>query len=316
MGQTSEIAWLRGDDGSPGKVWNPVRGCSKVSPGCEHCYAEVMAARFPWGKPVTANGRWSGKIQLLPEKLAEPLGWKKPCRVFVNSVSDLFHDGVPEEFIRAVFTTMARARAHTFLVLTKRPRRMLDVMSAWERDGLTLREGCGVVLPNVWLGVTAEDQARADERIPVLLQTPAAVRFVSVEPMLGAVDLSRFMWPTHWHWDAKFKTPEAALAAGAFAERQRQSLVHADCRFIDWAIVGGESGTKARPLDLAWARSIQGQCRAAGVPYFFKQMGRRAFVDRDEPECRFRLADPAGADPSEFPEDLRVRESPAQEARR
>jgi protein gp37 len=167
-------------------------------------------------------------------------------------------------------------------------------------------------LPNVWLGVSVEDQATADERITLLLQTPAAVRFVSYEPALGPVDFSRWMWPMHWHWDGNFGTPEQAIAAGAFAERKRQALVSAYAVFLDWLIVGGESGPGARPFDVAWARSAIRQCREAGVPVFIKQLGARPWepVEGVGP-MPMHLKNAKGGVPAEWPEDLRVREFPA-----
>lgn len=350
------------------KTWNPVRGCSRVSEGCRNCYAEKIAGRFDEGafkgfaelrfSDATKggdgrfHGHWTGKVELIPEKLDEPLRWRKPQRVFVNSMSDLFHESLSDEAIAAVFGVMASAPQHTYQVLTKRPKRMLSWFSAWSRamaslgahpvaeckawaedraPGLKLNAGLGVntpkyeiapwPLPNVWLGVSCEDQATADERIPLLLQTPAAVRFVSYEPALGPVDFTAikrtqaegFMRPL----DGRFRT-------------------------LDWVIVGGESGPGARPFDVEWARSTVRQCKAAGVPVFVKQLGARPFDGylsdielveggkgrprpADQPlspdearaivgalrvERRLKLRDPKGGDPSEWSEDLRVREFP------
>ncbi len=187
----------------------------------------------------------------------------------------------------------------------------------------------------MWLGVSVENQRFADERIPLLLQTPAAVRFISAEPLLCAIDISRWMWPVHWAWSGAYKSPEEAIAAGAYAEQKRQCLVSAHRRFLDWVIVGGESGRGARPFDVAWARSIVSQCQAAGVPVFVKQLGRHPYDMDGLTTCASSAADPLycvrckvrapswplhvgrvetsdshGGDMAEWPEDLRVREMP------
>lgn len=300
------------------ETWNPVRGCSRVSDGCTNCYAMGQAHRFSGpGKPYEGlttirRGKvdWAGKARLVPEMLAAPLKWKKPRRIFVNSMSDLFHDSLSFEEIAAVFGVMAACPQHTFQVLTKRPKRALEFFAWCEafngghpihalEDALCTSEAdfpeswdgdtpilCGCwaewPLPNVWLGVSAENQEQADKRIPLLLQCPAAVRFVSAEPLLGPVDVSRFMWPVS--------------------------------RFIDWVIVGGESGPGARPCNVEWIRSIVMQCGDAGVPVFVKQLGAkpRSFSRemRGEPGVEYPLAHKKGADPSEWPDDLRVRQFP------
>jgi len=197
------------------RSWNCVRGCSIVSPGCRSCYAMKQAHRFSGPgrayegltKLTERSGpQWTGKVVTVEDALLEPLSWRKPQRVFVNSMSDLFHEDVPDEFIDKVFAVMALAERHTFQILTKRPERMREWFDENGRDAvqhtvhypqfdrwrqsITLGQW---PLPNVWLGVSAEDQQRADERIPLLLQTPASVRFVSCEPLLGPVDLSRWM---------------------------------------------------------------------------------------------------------------------------
>jgi protein gp37 len=293
----SEIQWTD-------VTWNPVRGCSRVSEGCRNCYAERIASRFSGhGKPfdgfafsVPTHG-WTGRVELVPEKLDEPLHWKKPRRVFVNSMSDLFHEKLEDWAITRIFDRMGEATQHTFQVLTKRPGRMLEYMKGF---------GPSVALHNVWLGVSVEDQKTADERIPLLLQTPAAVRFVSYEPALGPVS---FRWMSAWPENA----PQAALKPYKDGPTN-----HLDgLRRLDWLIVGGESGPGARPFDLAWARSTIAQCKAAGVPVFVKQLGGRpvslnfgASRDPDVPGL-YPTMDRKGGDPSEWPEDLRVREFPA-----
>lgn len=299
------------------KTWNPVTGCTKVSAGCKNCYAETVANRF-WGERKFTD------VQTHPDRLDAPLRWRKPRRVFVNSMSDLFHEDVPDEFIDRVFAVMALSPQYTFQVLTKRPVRMRSYCRTLgrhhESDRVSIAAkslggsfrwtlgACGWHLPNVWLGVSVENQAAAEERIPLLLQTPAAVRFLSCEPLLGPVKLCRGC---------------PGCSAG-------------DCGVlcndgISWVIVGGESGPCARPCDVAWIRSIVEQCRAAKVACFMKQLGAKPiardrwdmseerFADLDASEDGWseadgpvvlRLRDRKGGDQSEWPEYLRVREFP------
>jgi protein gp37 len=235
------------------KTWNPVVGCSIVSPACTNCYAMAQAARIQRmtggnthyaGTTREVNGKpvWTGKLVQAPDHiLTAPLRWRRPSRVFVNSMSDLFHDDMPEEWIDTVFAIMARAQHHTFQVLTKRPVRMRRYMSHAGRHHRVWPP------PNVWLGVTAEDQAHANERIPDLLVTPAAVRFVSAEPLLGPVSFGGML------------------------------------RHLDWIIVGGESGRGARPMHPDWVRAIREQCSEAGVAFHFKQWGSWAPNDTGHP---------------------------------
>jgi protein gp37 len=282
-------------------TWNPLRGCSRVSEGCRHCYAETVAARFSdEGMPYhgiatrTPSGpRWTGKVVLVEDHLTDPLRWRKPRRVFVNSMSDLFHESVPDEWIDRIFAVMALAPQHTFQVLTKRAARMREYVNG---DGLVggingrswrireaghaiaggFRDGVNYALelPNAWLGVSVEDQKAADERIPVLLQTPAVVRFISAEPLLGGIDIGKHR-------------------PGALG--------------LHWVITGGESGTGARPCSAWWIRNLLGQCRDADIACFVKQLGANVF-DRSD---RLVLKDRKGGDMAEWPEDLRVREMPA-----
>jgi len=217
------------------ETWNPVTGCTKVSPGCAHCYAERIAHRFG-AKPYLPG---KAEIVLHPERLEMPLRWKKPRMIFVNSMSDLFHEDVPDEFLADVLNIMSVAEWHVFQVLTKRPERMQRVLSILAANSTAL----GVPFwprPNIWLGASVENQRMADARIPLLLETPAVVRFVSCEPLLGPIDLSTDLL---WGRDDG----------------------------IDWVIVGAESGPKARPMDEDWVRSIRDQCIEAGVPLFYKQ---------------------------------------------
>jgi protein gp37 len=246
MGDKTGIEWTDA-------TWNPVTGCTKVSPGCDHCYADTFAERWR-GTPghYYENGF---DVELRPDKLELPLRWTKPRRIFVNSMSDLFHDAIPEDYICQVFGVMARSRRHTFQILTKRHGRMRSLLKSgafWA--GVSHHAGRYLVtappLPNVWLGVSAEDQQRADLRIPALLDTPAAVRWVSAEPLLGPIDLDNCSG-----YQAVTDEPDPTLT------------------YLDWVVVGGESGHGARPMHPQWARSLRDQCQQAGVPFLFKQRG-------------------------------------------
>ena len=249
-------------------VWNPVTGCNKVSEGCRNCYAftlhDVRHKAFTEGKKLPRQyAKPFSEIQLFPGRLLEPLRWKKPRRVFVNSMSDLFHENVPFEFIEKVFAIMEEAYWHTFQVLTKRPERMLEFMT-WYLNRCS-DEGVGYrheSPKNVWLGVSVENQRAADERIPLLLQTPAAVRFLSCEPLLGPLDLREWL---HVHNRMCYDDPGPGHGS--------PFLVCDEVNRIDWIIVGGESGPNARPMHPDWVRSLRDQCQAACVPFFFKQHG-------------------------------------------
>lgn len=241
MGAT-KIEWT----GKGGKTWNPVTGCTPVSPGCANCYAARMAKRLK----AMGQAKYRNEFQVTchPDALDEPSHWRKSCRVFVCSMGDLFHEDVPDKFIEDVFNVIGANPQHVFQVLTKRPERMRAYM----------RTGRWTFCHHLWLGVSVEDQQRADERIPLLLDTPAAVRFLSIEPMLGPIDLDGRSDPRHPNsqaWDYLNKVT---------------GHVHT---VPDWIIVGGESGPGARPMHLGWVRSIRDQCVAAGVPFFFKQWG-------------------------------------------
>lgn len=406
------------------ETWNPAVGCARRSPGCENCYAERLAARLvrmEAGRgrqsvylPVVdaERGRWNRKGAQVPDRLDWPLGKRKPLRIFVCSMSDLFFEEHPFEFIAAVFGVMAATPRHTFQVLTKRPRRMLEFF-AWLGDRRAALKQCFLrasthipddgawkrwrdqgrhaydgdfpwPLTNVHLGVSIEDQQRADERIPVLLECPAAVRFLSCEPLLERVDLSTwirplapvseanaprewgdFPWPDFVpervrsqvaeFWSEFGRVPAnyardcheqnsppigANLKQGDKAGRwvhcwnnmgrlvdddgvdrvasiPRSGLFDVrrhDWHGIGWVIVGGESGPGARECEVASLRSIVSQCRAADVPCFVKQLGARP-VHSDNilaPGVTYAidLKDRKGADPSEWPEDLRVQEMP------
>jgi protein gp37 len=243
MSQSTTIEWAT-------KVWNPVTGCNKVSQGCKNCYAETVANRF-WG-----NRKFTD-VMMHEDRLHLPK-WKKPQRVFVNSMSDLFHESVSFEFIDMVWMAMFENQKHTFMILTKRPERMKQyfdfrIARAKEKYGKFCVD---TPLTNVWLGVSVENQETANERIPLLLQVPAAVRWLSCEPLLGKVDLENLIVGNDNH-PMKY---DCSRPSFSFPK-------------IDWVVVGGESGTKARPMHPDWARSLRDQCKAADVPFFFKQWG-------------------------------------------
>lgn len=268
MGDKSKIQWTDA-------TWNPTRGCTRVSPGCEHCYAERRAHMMnrPGGayEGLTSERvRWNGKIRLVEENLDQPIRWQKPRRVFVDSMSDLFHESIPFEYTARVFDVMRRAPQHTFQILTKRPQRMYEfIYPDRKRDYLW-------PLPNVWLGVSVENQETADERIPILLKTRTEVRFLSVEPLISPVKLG--------------------------------DMVHR----IDWVIVGGESGPGARGCNLAWIRSVINECKRANVPCFVKQCGSEPYETKPTLMSEFPsvMRHRKGGDPDEWPSDLRVREFP------
>ena len=342
MSATTAIEWTD-------RTWNPVTGCRKVSPGCKHCYAEGVALRF-WhhqyvhtvergfipvkayaADALTGTLRKFTDVMTHEDRLLEPLSWKKPARVFVNSMSDLFHEDVPDAFIDQVFAVMARAKRHTFQVLTKRADRMRAYVAhadvrwrvACEEERLNWAEDVADdvdmsdvdlehwPLPNVWLGVSVEDQKRANERIPLLLQTPAAVRFISAEPLLGPLDLEDLVMPgDEWHVDA------LACDVDVRDDEPFEGAI------LNWVIVGGESGHGARPCDVAWVRAIVRQCQAAAVPVFVKQLGANPIwrlgngqqansgaVPAESRRCA-GMVNAKGGEPSEWPEDLRVREFP------
>ena len=258
MGDKTGIQWTDA-------TWNPIRGCSRVSEGCRNCYAETVANRFkgpgqPYEGLIAKGGQWNGSITVVEHLMDWPLRKRKPMRIFVNSMSDLFHQNVPFDVIRRIMLQMAFANHHTYQVLTKRPARMLEFFEWW---GTEAKRSFAAEMPHVWLGVSVEDQATADERIPLLLQTPAAVRWISAEPLLGKVTLP----------------PLCDLSACGDHGGSRCDNATCHARVLDWVVVGGESGPHARPMHPEWARSLRDQCRDAGVPFFFKQWGEWADAD-------------------------------------
>lgn len=301
MAETSLIEWTDA-------TWNPVTGCSVVSPGCANCYAMRLAGtrlkHHPSREGLTTDSKagpvWNGQVRLNEAWLTQPLGWKRGRRIFVCAHGDLFHEAVPDAWIDRVFAVMALAPQHTFQVLTKRAERMRAYLSEVDQEredavGEAVKVvasmmhphdqgaaekldwsapvgGCKpmIPLPNVWLGVSAERQQEAEERIPHLLETSAAIRFLSAEPLLGPLNLNRL----HGHRDIEGGGDEhwweSCLNGKPFntwAERDVPAPK------LDWVIAGGESGPGARPMHPDWARQIRDDCGAADVPFFFKQWG-------------------------------------------
>ncbi len=228
MSEKSSIEWTD-------STWNPVTGCTKVSPGCKHCYAETFAERF---RGVKGHPYEQGfDLRIWPDRLDLPLRWKSPRTIFVNSMSDLFHPGIPDRVVEAVFDTMRKADWHTFQVLTKRPDRMRSFVLDRASRGLAP----SVVQPNTWLGTSVESQEYVSRAVAIQ-DLPASVRFLSCEPVLGPLDL--------------------------------RDVLRGEST-INWVIVGGESGHGARPMEKAWVLDVRAQCEEAGVPFFFKQWGGR-----------------------------------------
>lgn len=323
MGAKTGIAWT-------GRTWNPIVGCTKVTAGCDRCYAIVTATRMsehPAYAGTAADGEWTGKINLLPDRLEQPLHWTKPSSVFVNAQSDLFHKDVPDFFVAEVFGTMAVSPQHTFQVLTKRSARMRTLLTK-AGDGVEpsfeamvrnagfnllnrvrserrtsikatarLADEVPWPLPNVHLGVTVENEATL-WRVSDLVRTPAARRFISAEPLLSALELPRFC-----ACGCMKPYAEAVASAGAnpgfLNTFQAEASVPATLG-VDQVIVGGESGAGARLMEADWARSIRDQCAAHDVPFFMKQMGSAWAALNGAPGKADQLVD--------FPEDLRIRQ--------
>lgn len=308
MGTETGISWTD-------STWSPVTGCSKLSEACRSCYAEALSHRFKWTSLPWTEANAAENVVCHPDRLEIPLHWRKPRRVFVCSMGDLFHPQVPEEFLDRVFATMALCPQHTFLVLTKRPERMHSYItnsSTPYRVHAILQKGKldwasplngEWPLEGVWLGVTTEDQTRADERIRFLLDTPAAHRFISCEPLLGPIDL------THVH---AFHSPpwpnpiggepwlDVLRGEGQYPSTVTGLLIDTTIEArVDLVIAGGESGPQARPSHPDWFRSLRDQCAAAGVGFHFKQFGEYRFDLKwvghylSEPE---RLVTPRGND--------------------
>lgn len=324
-GYTSLLPIVQGRSGKVGPH------CEHVSPGCDNCYSETNNGRcLPTngtGLPFDRRSRDLVDIFLDENILFQPLHWKKPRKVFVCSQTDLFAEFVPDEFIVKMFTVMESCYWHTFQVLTKRAQRMQELLSHPHFPSYVRKFGYDWLGPkrynergphwhnNQWLGVSVEDQQRADERIPHLLATPAAIRWVSYEPALGRVDFTQITERLAGESWQQFSALEEKDSLNKGTPRQP----------LDWIVAGGESGHGARPMDLAWLRSVRDQSKAAGVPLFVKQLGAapHSIADRIshrndpltlEPGFYRYLNDRKGADPSEWPADLRIREMPGARA--
>lgn len=325
----SKIEWTE-------QTWNPTTGCDRISPGCDNCYALTMAKRLKGmgsakyqndGNPRTSGPGFG--ITTHPDTLTEPLRWKKPRKVFVNSMSDLFHARVPRDFLAQVFAVMAATPQHTYQILTKRPERAARILGGGCKCGHPNGEHFrasmewaatshsptyvpglehGIYhrtnwpLPNVWIGTSVENQKYADLRIPSLLKTPAAVRFLSCEPMVGPVNLGNALRSDlyrcscgAWERDGE-QHPRCANCGHSWSWKPGNSA-------IDWVIIGGESGPGARPFQPDWATSLIEDSRTAGAAPFVKQLGT--------PWARANNAsDTKGGNPDDWPADLRVREYP------
>lgn len=318
----SEISWLYSPDGTKGKAWNPVTGCDPVSPGCLNCYAAALASRgmcedhrtlTSKKKRRNAAGRlvnravFNGTVNVHHDRLDDPLRWRKGVRVFVNSMSDLFHERVSFEFIAAVYKTMAATPRHTYLVLTKRPSQAV----AWyewaaKREGYFAELGAPWPLPNVQLGISAENQRTLDARTHLLLQCPAAIRWISAEPLLGPIDLRPYL-PHPFDREPHCPWCEDCVGRGPRDHWTAQTDPDAHGPFIDWVVAGGESGPGSRRCDVEWLQPIVEQCDSYGVPVFVKQLG--SLPHRES--LQLALADSKGEDPDEWVgplEPLRRRE--------
>lgn len=338
----SSIEWTH-PPGFDGETWNPTLGCDKVSPGCKFCYAIRSVNRMagnPNAKIAAANAglvvmtgaglNWTGKVNSIESRLSIPLKKNKPTAYFVNSLSDLFHKEIADEFIDKVFAVMALTPQHRYMILTKRPERMLAYIDSraksiqyWEDAarslGFTFRfigadwnehSTCPFPLPNCWLGVSVENQATADARIPILIKTPAAIRFVSYEPALGPVDFTQIPISS---WKGVPVMANVLQRASIFAAH------------LDLVITGGESGPGARPFNIAWAQQTINQCAAAGISCFIKQFGAKPVFQwskdadavgltlgpvYDDQMYPVRLKDRKGGSMEDWPEWARVRQYP------
>lgn len=286
MSDNSKIEWTEA-------TWPVTVGCDHITPGCDHCYAATLTSGRLAHQPVYAglaeNGRFNGTVRCLPERLDWPLRWRKPRKIFVCSMSDLFHEAVPDLFIEQVFDVMEQAPRHTFQVLTKRHARMRSFVQAREKRNQEYaakfddcpteamrnspaaqwaRQRAVTPPANIWLGVSAEDQHWAEIRVHALLSTPAAVRWVSAEPLLGPIDLRNL------------RARNGALIDALCGDvKSPAGEIYAACPgSVTWVVAGGESGARARPMHPDWARSLRDQCQAARIPYLFKQWGSHRWI--------------------------------------
>lgn len=258
----TKIEWTH-IPGFKGETWNPVTGCIKVSPGCTHCYAETLTLRFKRGGPFMKG---QTTITCHENRVNIPLHWRDPRCVFTCSMSDLFQDGVPDVFILRCLMNMAVMPQHLFLILTKRPERMAELLNKRHVAEMILSLDLPWPLPNVWLGTSVENQTWVDRRIPALLEAPAVIHFVSAEPLLREIDLSRYLNPFA-HLD---RATIAAVNQGLYAPAEVDALRQ---KTVKWVIVGGESGPGHRPMLVPWVAKIRTHCESLAVPFFLKQWG-------------------------------------------
>lgn len=295
MGTKTSIEWTRGEDGTEGATWTPIRArniktgkvgwhCEHATAGCEFCYAEGFNKRLGTGLPFKPGHRKDVEIFLDDKMLLVPFKWKAPRRIFVCSMTDLFADFVPDDFIDRMFAVMALCPQHTFQILSKRADRMKEYCSSLRDRAVEIAQravwlgiwddpdvaACDTVtaiddgpLPNCWMGVSAERQQEANERIPLLLQTPAAVRFVSAEPLIGSIDLMMLR--------SGDKVIDAVQGCVGYSIGDGEFEGATPCAKLDWVIAGSESGPHARPCDIAWVRSLRDQCSGSGTAFFWKQ---------------------------------------------
>lgn len=319
----TKIDWTH-HPGFKGKTLNPLRGedgrwhCTKISPGCSNCYAESMNLSGYWNPdkyriPYKAH---ADRMELHEETLLKPLGWGKPHCVFMCSMTDIFHPAVTDKWLYRLFAMMLMADKHRFLILTKRPERAVEFIYGehfWailegnvhrlyhERTGKDPSMWYAVheFPKHLWFGVSCENQEYAEKRIPLLLKLPFAVRFVSLEPLLGPINLRNL-------------NTAPLLSLDALTGNETMEGVPANGPSLDWVIVGGESGKNARPCRLKWIRAIVDDCQETGVSVFVKQLGRRVIEDYsvDQGEAYLALRNKKGADVAEWPADLRVKELP------
>ncbi|MBW4690046.1 MAG: phage Gp37/Gp68 family protein [Komarekiella atlantica HA4396-MV6] len=317
---------------------NPIVGCSRLSEGCKHCYAATAAksSRLQQFSQYQTVSEWDGTVEFVKSQLIKPLHWRKPKKIFVCSMADLFHANVPFEWIDQVMAVVALCPQHTFQVLTKRPERALKYFrqpqlwvkwyeAAKEHLWGAIGENFGGLinlqqyfidqpfpLPNLWLGTSTENQAMADKRIPILLQIPASLRFLSCEPLLEEITLSRYHNNGIGYLGHKIKCPNCGVTGINPPDKYYQYCWQCNSEMerkeptISWIICGGESGPNSRPCHIEWIESIVIQCQESNTPVFVKQLGANAHHQGQ----RFKTRDKKGGEIEEFPEQLRIREFP------
>jgi protein gp37 len=280
---------------------NPIVGCSRISAGCEKCYAETAAktARLQQFPQYQKVAKWNGTVEFVESQLIKPYEWKKSKKIFICSMADIFHENVLFDWVEEIFYMIENCPQHTFQILTKRPERMIEFFDWYiARNSDHSVELQWTMPDNIWLGVSCENQAMADKRIPLLMQIPAKVRFLSCEPLLEPLDLSKFL-PIEWSEVAE-DWIESWPGIGSYSTNDYPS----------WVIAGGESGAGARPCHVEWLRDIASQCQSAKVPVFVKQLGSNALQGHIVNGSKLKLKDRKGSDINEFPEDLRIQQFP------